>query len=72
MTYNKPEPIPVQVMTDKIDEPGFLHSSVGGKRIVEVTHRPTRWRLFLAVEPHQVKSRTHEEYIRREEAEHAA
>ena len=63
-TSKKSQPIPVQVITDKINEAGFLHSTIAGKKIVEVTHRPTRWRLFLAVDPHQVKTRAHEDYVR--------
>lgn len=65
-TSKKPKPIPVQVMTPELDAPGFLHSTVAGKAIVEVMHG-NRGGHFLTVEPHQVKSRTHETFIREQE-----
>ncbi len=60
MTYKKTKPTPVQIMTPEVDAPGFLHSTIAGKAIVEVIGG-----VFLTVSPHHLKSRSHEEYIRR-------
>ena len=71
MTYKKPQPIPVQVMTPELAAPGFLHNTVAGKAIVEVMHGQ-RGGHFITVLPHQVKSRSHEEWLRQQLQESAA